>query len=251
MIKKRGRPKKEIPPELVQEIIYRYTTDHNISGKISYMDVYRFSQEQFEKGEISCSIGEFYWRKGEGRLAIDKANQVIMHTVTNSFNEDEVFVDTEDAINKFFKGSKADRVKLTGALKMNETKLQKYIQRTKKLEKELFEVRQELVKEKEQCKSWQATASNYQEKMFQWMELSMSKDVPLINLLTTGQTRTEPVKVLLESILSSNPLEVFDKMNDIKQQFNQETLNVNSKADAISLDSYKNKKKSVLDDFDF
>jgi len=246
---KRGRPKKDIPSELVQEIIYRYTSDYNVSGKVTYMEVYRYSQHLFEKGEIPLNIGEFFWRKGEGRAAVDKTNQILTHTVTNSFIEDEDFVDTEDAINKFFNGNKTDKKKLIGALKMNETKLQKYIQKSKKLEKELFETRQDLVIKIEQSKSLQENVSKLQERMFQWMELSMNKKLPLTNLMTVGQTRTETVKVLLESMLSDNPLKAFDSMVEF-QQNDIKSIKLENKDQPTSLDSYK-KKKSVLDDFDF
>lgn len=248
---KRGRPKKEIPKEVVQDIIYRYAKDYNVSGKIIYMDVYRFSQELFKNGEITYNIGEFFWRKGEGRDAIDKANQIIKHSSSDTYIEDEIIINTEDTINKFIAGNTAYKQKLIRTLKMNEIKLQKIIQKSKKQEKELFASKQDVQRAKEQSQYWQAMAEKYEERMLQWMELSISKDIPLKNLLSTGKSRTKTVNELLKSILSDNPYEVFDRMNDIIQRKNEQELNHNKQEEPLSLDSYKNKKNSLLDDFDF
>jgi hypothetical protein len=250
MSKKRGRPKKEIPKNVVQDLIYRYTKDYNVTGKIGYMDVYRFSQELFKNGEIEHDIGEFYWRKGEGRDAIDKANKVIVHSHKDPFVDDESFINTEDAVNKFFSGNKADKQKLIGALKMNEIKLQKYIQRTNNLEKELYALKQDIEKEREQSIKWKKDVEKYEERMFQWMELSINKDIPLINILSTGKSRTKTVEELLKSIFSENPLEVFDRMKDIIKHKKVPNSTI-IQDEPISMESFKNKKKSVLDDFDF
>ncbi|MEE3953436.1 hypothetical protein [Peribacillus frigoritolerans] len=250
MFKKRGRPKKEIPKEIVQDIIYSYTKDYNVSGKISYMDVYRFSQELYKNEKTPYNIGEFFWRKGEGRDAIDKANQIIKHSSPKPYIEDEMIVNTEEAINKYFDGNKADKQKLIRTLKMNEIKLQKLIQKSNNLEKELFEIKQEVVKAKEQTQNWKNKVGIYEDKMFQWMEMSISKDVPLKNLLSTGKSRNKTVDELLKSILSDNPLEVFDRMKDIMQQKKQEAIIPNTQEKPLSIESYKNKNNSILDDID-
>jgi hypothetical protein len=217
--------------------------DYNVSGKIGYMDVFRFSQELFKSGELSYDIGEFYWRKGEGRDAIDRTNKVIAHSNPDSFVEDETFMNTEDTVNKFFSGNKSDKQKLIGALKINEIKLQKFIKKTRNLENELYEI-------KHQAEVWKQKVDQYEDRMFQWMELSVNKDVPLKNLLSTGKSRTKTVEELLKSILSDNPLEVFDRMKDIMATNKQQENILVAQEEPISLTSFKNKKNSVLDDFD-
>ena len=79
---------------------------------------------------------------------------------------------------------------------MNELKLQQYIK--KKLEKELLETKLALVQAKEQNKDLKDNVESYQNTLFQWMELSMNKDIPLTNLLTVGKTRTPIAEELLK-----------------------------------------------------
>ncbi len=81
--KGRGRPKLKIPKEVIQDIIYRYTKDRKVKGKISYMKIYRYANELYDEGVLEYKIGEYYWRKGEGRIAVDKANQVLKHSISN------------------------------------------------------------------------------------------------------------------------------------------------------------------------
>lgn len=250
MTQRRGRPKKNFPPELIENIIYRYAKEQKITGKIAYMDVYRFSKELFENGEIEYEIGEFFWRKGEGRTAIDKANQVMQHSISNEVQEDESFVDTKSAVSKFFTGKKADKDKLIGALKINEVKLQQYIKKCQKLEKELLEAKIALEKEKEKSIKHKDDADSYQETLFQWMELSMSKDIPLTNLLTTGKTRTPIAEELLKSILSENPIDVFNNMKEFIKG-NKSHEEKQTKGELVSISSRKSKPKSMLDDINF
>ncbi|WP_050180980.1 hypothetical protein [Domibacillus robiginosus] len=250
MANKRGRPKKEFPPDLIQNIIYRYAKEQKTTGKIRYMDMYRFSKELFNNKEIDHNIGEFFWRKGEGRTAIDKANQVMKHDILSEIEEDESLVNTKDTVNKFFTGKKSDKEKLIGALKINEIKLQQYIKKCKRLEKELIEVRELLKKEKSKSSQYKDNANSYQETLFQWMELSMSKEIPLTNLLTVGKTRTPIVEELLTSMLSENPIETFDRINTLKSRsLASESTSVEDRI--LHLSSSKIKQKSVLDDIDF
>lgn len=248
MTQRRGRPKKTFPAELIQDIIYRYTKERKVTGKIAYMDVYRYSKDLFENGEIEHSIGEFFWRKGEGRDTIDKTNQVMQHHIPNEVQEDESIINTNDIVNKFFTGKTSDKNKIIGALKMNELKLQQYIKKCKKLEKEVLETKLALVQAKEQNKDLKDNVESYQNTLFQWMELSMNKDIPLTNLLTVGKTRTPIVEELLKSMLSDNPVEIFGKMNELKKNTSIREI---KQSEVLPLNPPKQKEGSILDDFDF
>lgn len=81
------------------------------------------------------------------------------------------------------------------------------------------------------------------------MELSMSKDVPLINLMTVGKSRTQISEELLKSMLSDNPIEVFTKINNLNK-IKAENEGNPKKADIISIGSNAHK-KNMLDDIDF
>lgn len=72
MEQRRGRPKKTFPTELIQDIIYRYTKERKVTGKITYMDVYRYSKELFENGEIEHNIGEFFGEKAKDATQLIK-----------------------------------------------------------------------------------------------------------------------------------------------------------------------------------
>ena len=74
------------------------------------MDVYRYSKDLFENGEIEYNI-ESFWRKGEGRDTIDKTNQVMQHHIPNEVQEDESIINTNDIVNKFFTGKTSDKIK--------------------------------------------------------------------------------------------------------------------------------------------
>ncbi|HEF5706559.1 hypothetical protein OCD79_00175 [Bacillus wiedmannii] len=247
--RRRGRPKAEYPVHIIQNIIYRYSKEKKIKGKIQYMEVYRFSQELFQKGEIEYNMKEFFWRKGTGREHIDKANEVLTHSIAGNTQEDEIIINTEDAINKFFTGKQADKNKLIGTLKINENKLKKYIQKCKILEKQLSEAKGAITEQKEKIKHSQNKIDTYEETLFQWLELSNNKNIPLYNLMTTGKTRTPFAHELLRFIFSENPIEIFNQLNTIQTQIiGETTLKQN---DTVSLNKQRKRETNVLDDINF
>jgi hypothetical protein len=248
---RRGRPKIEIPENIVNEIIYRYSKERKTSGKIKYMDVFHFSNELFRKKEINYEISEFFWRKGEGRNLIDKANEVITHSISSTNeNLDETVIDTEDAVNKFYSGKKQDKEKLIGVLKINEQKLKQYIKRNSRTERQLSESKDQVRILKEKNDNLNQQLIEYENKLFEWLELSNSKNIPLFNLLTTGSSRTTIVEDLLKSIFSDNPLDIFDRL---KLKSTNEPLTASKiEGKTVSYNEFKKEKqKSVLDDINF
>lgn len=248
----KGRPKIYIPENIVKEIIYRFSKERKTSGKIKYMDVFRYSNELFKNKEIQYEISEFYWRKGEGRNLIDKANEVITHSITTTDeNLDETVIDTEDAVNKFYTGKKQDKDKLIGALKINEQKLKQYIKRTSRTEKQLSESREQIRILKEKIDNLNQQLTKYENKLFEWLELSNNKNVPLYNLLTTGSSRTSIVENLLKSIFSDNPLDVFRKIESLQELNN--SIDTNAKNSNVSyFNEFKEEKiRNAMDDIDF
>lgn len=136
---KKGRKPQIYPQEIIDNIIYQYLQQHKNNGLIKYMDIYRFSKELYENGESPHHFSEDFWRKigRQGREAIDKANEVLEHTVSLFEQEDEKVVDSIDAVNKFFQGKEGNKEKLIGALLINENKLKKYILRNTKMTTDL------------------------------------------------------------------------------------------------------------------
>lgn len=136
---KMGRKPKIYPQEIIDNIIYQYLQLHKNNSLIKYMDIYRFSKELYENRESTQQFSEGFWRKQgrQGREAIDKANEVLEHTVSLSTQEDEKVVDSIDAVNKFFRGKESNKEKLIGAILINENKLKKYIDRNRKITVEL------------------------------------------------------------------------------------------------------------------
>lgn len=237
-----GRPKTEYPLEMIKDIIHRFTKEKKVTGKIKYMDVYRFSNDLYEKGEIEYKIGEYFWRKGKGRDQIDKTNEVLMIQIPST-EESETVVDTLDAINKYFNGKPSYKEKLIGSLSINERKLKKYIEKLNKAEKKLLEANQLIAKQQETIQSLKEKNILYEEKLFQWLELSINKKIPLYNLGTTGKTRTPIAEELLTSIFSDSPYETFEKIKSSK-----DLESTHKKKNIIPL---QEEPRSVLDDFDF
>ncbi|MGM0835881.1 MAG: hypothetical protein ACQEV7_06965 [Bacillota bacterium] len=246
-MKSKGRPRKDHPEELIKEIIYRFTIDKKISGQLRYMDIFHFANNLFIKGEIPESISEYYWRKGEGREIIDKTNELYKIEHNQKLN-DETIINTENEVNKFFTAKKSDKVKLIGSLKMNEEKLKRFIKKNTKIEIELGKKNELLKKKKVEISSLKEKVYLYENKLFQWLDLSLNKDIPLYNLISTGKTRTPIVEELLKSALSENPLDVFDKINDVNGSNQKEKYA--SKINTVPFEKDKNR-KNVLDDIDF
>lgn len=241
----KGRKPKIYPKEIIENIIYQYIQMNKNNGLIKYMDIYRFSNELYETRASPYYFSEDFWRKTgrQGRQAVDKANEIFEHTVSLSAQEDEKVVDTMDAVNKFFQGKEANKEKLTGALLINENKLKKYIQRNKKFSMDLSKRDKTITSLKEENHLLKQRLTEYEELFFQWLDSSSHEDTPLINLITTGKTRSKVVQKLFETMFNENPVKGFEKFEDYRvNKRNEKEHNVTT----TRVVSFKDKKENTL-----
>ena len=62
--------------------------------------------------------------------------------------------------------------------------------------------------------------NEYEEIFFQWLDASSSKDVPLINAITTGKSRNKIVDRLFETMFSDNLLEGYNVFEHYRKHEN-------------------------------
>ncbi|WP_075982047.1 hypothetical protein [Bacillus massilinigeriensis] len=241
---KKGRKPKIYPQEIIDIIIYQYLQLHKNNGLIKYMDIYRFSKELYENGESTYHFSEDFWRKQgrQGREAIDKANEVIEHTVSLSTEEDEKVVDSIDAVNKFFQGKESNKEKLIGAILINENKLKKYIQRNRKITADLANRDKKVTLLEQENQLLKQRLTEYEELFFQWLDASSHEDTPLINIITTGKSRNKIVQHLFDTMFSENPVKGYEKFEDFRKNKRKEQ-NTNTNTSVVS---FREKKGNTL-----
>lgn len=241
---KKGRKPKIYPQEIIDNIIYQYLQRHKNNGLIKYLEIYRFSKDLYENGELTHHLSEDFWRKQgrQGREAIDKANEVIEHTVSLSTQEDEKVVDSIDAVNKFFQGKESNKEKLIGAILINEKKLKKYIQRNRKLTADLSNQDKKVTLLEQENQHLKLRLTEYEELFFHWLDASSHEDIPLINIITTGKSRNKIVQHLFDTMFNENPVKGYEKFEDFrKNKRKNQTTNTNT-----SVVSFKDKKGNTL-----
>ncbi len=205
-----------------------YSQENKGNGLIKYLDVYRYSVQLYEQKLIPYKLSEDFWRKSgrQGREAIDKANEIYDYSpLPNDETNTEKIIDSVDAIDKFFEGSNSNKEKLRGALLINENKLKKYIQKNGLLIERLNKQEHTVNDLKLKNKELQERLVEYEEIFFKWLDASSNKNVPLINLVTTGKTRNPIVDKLFQSMFSDNPLKGYEEFenyrSDLKPQATQ------------------------------
>ncbi|WP_394191434.1 hypothetical protein [Paenisporosarcina quisquiliarum] len=243
----KGRKPQIYPGEIIDKIIYQYLQLNKNTGLIKYLDVHRFSQELFNKGETLNNFSEDFWRKPgrQGRKAIDGANEVLEHTISVSGISEDKVIDSIDAVNKFFIGKNENKEKLIGALLINENKLKKYILKNQKIESDLKKRINEIELLKGVNQNYLKMLNEYEKIFFQWLDASSHEDVPLINLITTGKTRNKVVQHLFNTMFSENPNQGYEKFQEFRKNIRKEELNNNTK-----IVSFREKKEnSLIEDF--
>ncbi|MBD8071280.1 hypothetical protein [Bacillus sp. PS06] len=235
----RGRKAKLFPQSEIDQIVQRFVNEKRIDGIVKPMEVYRFSVELYNNNEIEYKLSEDYWRKPnrQGTVTIAKFNQVLEHTVESGTDEIERIIDTQDAINKHFTGKQEDKNKLISLLKMNESKAKRYMNKNKVLQTKVRNLEVSLAEQKDKTQEWKGVAENLEQVLFALMDYSVDSDVPLVNMMTTGKSRSKPVNKLFDTIFSE-PTAAYKF-----EEFQKQRHNLVSIKDG--------KQKSAFDDIDF
>lgn len=166
----------------VKEIIYKYQQEENVLGKIKSMEVYRFTQRLYEKGEISVLPSSDFWRR-TGRLGkemINESNKVITHKFSTTEGKEIVVPSIIDLIYKH----KKEPERLIKMLLPLETQLDKSLIREKKL-------KEKLDTQIDKNKDLEGRLMEIQDLLFRLMRYSAKNDSKLKNLLNTGSTKTD------------------------------------------------------------
>jgi hypothetical protein len=245
---KKGRKPKVFPQEIIDNIIFQFLQQNKNNGLIKYMDIYRFSEKMYEKGESTYQFSEDFWRKTgrQGREAIDKANEVFEHTVSLSTQEDEKVVDSIDAVNKFFQGKESNKEKLIGAIIINENKLKKYIQKNRKLTADLANRDKKVTLLEQESQHLKQRLTEYEVLFFQWLDASSHEDIPLINIITTGKSRGNIVQHLFDTMFNENPVKGYEKFEDFRKN-KRKAQNTNTNKSVVSFREKKG--NTLIEDF--
>ncbi|MBE1556293.1 hypothetical protein [Sporosarcina limicola] len=211
---KRGRKPKEYPKEAIDAVIYDFIQENKSTGTLKYMDVFRHSKKMHELGSCEYLFSEDFWRKSgrQGREAIDQANKVYEYSSDNSQKTSRIkIVDTVDAVNKLFDGTSKNKEKLIGALIMNENKLKEIIKSNDDLQLKLEAQNEVTIELKQDINALKSRLEEYEVLFFQWLDASSDDNVPLVNLVRTGKTRSKVVDKLFETMFTEAPLQGYEE----------------------------------------
>lgn len=242
----RGRKPKIYPQEEIDNLIYRFTQEAKVSGWIKYSEVYRYTKQLYEIGEIPYQFSEDYWRRDgrQGKETIDKKNKVYESTIVNKkTSKSDIYVDTEECVNKFFNGKPSDKKRLIEALKINEKKAKDYNDLLEKIDA----LKSTIEALNEDKKLLEGLNKQYQTVLFSWFNASLKSDVPLINLLTTGKSR-HPIIDLFFDTAFSNPKEGYDKFEDYRK--NVKNTHDTVKKDNVVTPIRKSRIQQASEEFD-
>lgn len=243
---KRGRKPKEYPKEAIDAVIYDFIQENKSTGTLKYLDVFRHSKKMHELGTCEHLFSEDFWRKSgrQGREAIDQANKVYEYSSNNSQKTSGIkIVDTEDAVNKLFDGTSKNKEKLIGALIMNENKLKEIIKRNDDLQLKLEAHNEVTIELKQDINALKSRLEEYEVLFFQWLDASSDDNVPLVNLVRTGKTRSKVVDKLFEVMFSEDVLRGYEEFEHFRA--NKKVLNP-VKEKVIEFKS----KNTLIDDLD-
>ncbi|KYD04108.1 hypothetical protein B4102_3328 [Heyndrickxia sporothermodurans] len=198
----RGRKATIYDEQEIKNIVFRYIQEEKIEGLITYSEMYRFAKKLYENGEIPYKLSDEFWRRSnrQGRKIVDETNESYKVTVQGTKTDhSDVFIDTEECVNKFFSGKTADKKRLIQALKLNEKKAKESSKYIEKIEQQSMEIEVQ----KNKVKELQKLVEQQQTILFSWFNASHKSDVPLINLMTTGKSRHPIVDLFFETAFSN------------------------------------------------
>lgn len=222
MNKKTGR-KTKLTEQEVNELIYLYKIEKQLTGKIKYRDIHLFNQELVKRGRFPVSVGEDFWRKKErlGRIMVDKANSIFTNKLAESESIDDTVINFTQIIDHHY----SDKEKLVREMVIVESKFYKNNRTKKSLEKKLLQSEENLQKYKDKLFQTEKQLTYLKELVFNLMRYSAEKETPLIDHLTTGKKRTSIVKRALEDIFNS-PSEFYTWYEEKALDSHKESNNV-------------------------
>lgn len=252
--KRRGRPKFELDTEslkAIEEVISSYRNNVKPRGIISINSIVKHSKELYEDKRIGYLFSEHFWKNGEGRNIIEEKNQVIKAIpMNNTLSDSNTIVDTEDAIEKLYKGNHSNKKKLINSLIRNEKNLIRLQKENKKFKDSLEKLQKELEIVKEDKNRALASLKEVESIMFNWLNASAHKDVPLTNIITTGNSRNSIVNKFFETAFDK-PMDGYKKFEEYRLYRGDMEEGKSNRYDSEKVIELKDKNKNSLYNIEF
>jgi len=177
---KRGRKLLVFEQKFIDEIVYRFVKDKNITGKIKYSNVYDYTLELHRLDEIEYKFSEDFWRRNgkQGKETIDRFNQIYEQTLVSNSKNDLKVLDSNILVENFLINGAKDKKRLILQLKLNEKVALKSIELQNKIE----ELESDIAKLAAKNKYYEKKIAKYEKLLFSWFNASNRNDIPLIEL---------------------------------------------------------------------
>lgn len=213
-MKSRGRKKVLYPEAEIKNIVKQYLQLEHSVGKIKYKSVFLFAKQLYQSEQIPYELSEDFWRKPErqGTQIIDELNK-IMFTTTKSDNDNFEVISTSDIINQYSTDTSSIKKRIITSLKVNEYGYRNLIKKYKKILNKEKQYQDEIKMWKEKYEDALSKSRIYEEVLFQWANASSSRDIKLINTITTGKTRSKVVEQLFKEMFNEEPNAPYQNIN--------------------------------------
>lgn len=239
----RGRNKKIYDIEIIMGIINKYLDEmNNPFLKIEYRPIYEYACRLYKDGQLDSSITELsidFWRKKErqGRTLVDEVNRLNLLQTQNKTAE-FVTVSTKNIVDQYSNDKPAIKKKLITNLQVNEYGYLSLQEKYKKQQKKLEAIEDQYKISKEKIQVLKEQNNTLVRVMMQWANISNSKDIDLINTISTGKTRTKVVEQLFEDMFTVDPHRAYKNIN----------LNETKTSNVTKLNV--SRKNTIIDDYD-
>ncbi|EJQ40903.1 hypothetical protein IEE_04759 [Bacillus cereus BAG5X1-1] len=213
-MKSRGRKSKIYPKDILLKIIDDFLRNQENIQIIRYKEIFLYALEEYNKGILDFKLSEDFWRKPDrqGKLLVDEINKKRSALIENNNQYIEI-ISTNDVINRLSQDTPATKKKIINQLKVNEYGYRKISTRYNQLKEKETKMAQEIAELKAEIVNLKDNNEIYQNVLFQWANLSSVKDLGLINLITTGKTRSATVEQLFQDMFKEQPNKAILELN--------------------------------------
>lgn len=216
-MKSRGRKVKYYSENKISKLINDYLKINEPIEIIKYKAIFEFAKTEYALGKSDLNLSEDFWRKPDrqGRIAVDVSNEQRHFSKIHSSDYFEV-LSTENTIKELSQDPPHIKKKMISLLKVNEVGYRKLIKKYEHIsEKETFS-NNEIKELKEEIKNLRSKNEIYEQTLFQWADISSSSDIDLVNVITTGKTRSKIVEELFLDMFTENSNRAFHEINRTK-----------------------------------
>lgn len=229
-MKSRGRKPKIYPKGILLKIIDDFLRIQANVQIIRYKEIFLYALEEYNKGILDFKLSEDFWRKPgrQGKLLVDEINKKRSALIENNNQYIEI-ISTNDVINRLSQDTSATKKKIINQLKVNEYGYRKISTRYNQLKEKEAMMTQEIIELKAEILNMKKNNEIYQNVLFQWANLSSVKDLGLVNLITTGKTRSSAVEQLFKDIFNEQPNKAILGLNNNNEIDNVVTLPTKAK----------------------